>query len=69
MRDTTVSELRSVLAAETAAILAGQYAQLDDLAARKDQLFNALQQAPRAAADLRAIARMLARNQARRACG
>ena len=43
MRDPTVSELRSVLAAETAAILAGQYAQLDDLAARKDQLFNALQ--------------------------
>jgi flagellar biosynthesis/type III secretory pathway chaperone len=64
MRDPTISELRSLLETETAAILTGQYAQLDDLASRKDQLFQELQQAPRAAADLRAISRMLARNQA-----
>ncbi|MBR2573341.1 MAG: flagellar protein FlgN [Loktanella sp.] len=64
MRDSTATELRSLLETEIAAILAGQYDVLDDLAARKDQLFHELQQAPRAAADLRAISRMLARNQA-----
>lgn len=64
MRDPTTTELRSLLETETAAILAGDYALLDDLAPRKDQLFHELQQAPRAAADLRAISQMLARNRA-----
>ncbi|ARU02599.1 flagellar protein FlgN [Yoonia vestfoldensis] len=64
MRDPTIAQLRSLLEAETTAILAGQYAVLDDLAARKDQLFDDLQQAPRTATDLRAISGLLTRNQA-----
>jgi len=64
MRDPAVTDLMTLLDAEAKAILAGRYSVLDDLAARKTALFDALQREPSPPGDLRRIARLLARNQA-----
>lgn len=64
MRELVVNDLAALLEAEADAILAGQYTVLDDLAARKTALFDALQRVPPPPDDLRRIARLLARNRA-----
>lgn len=64
MREPMVSELLTLLEAESKAILAGQYTDIDDLAARKIDLFGALQRQPPPTDDLRRVSELLSRNQA-----
>ncbi|WP_245541138.1 flagellar protein FlgN [Yoonia vestfoldensis] len=58
-----MADLVALLETETAAIIAGEYAVLDDLAGRKQDLLTHLQHIPTATGDLQTIGRLLARNQ------
>lgn len=63
MRDDVISDLAALLDRENAAIIAGDYATLDALAARKQLLFDTLTGIAFAEPDLRVISGKLARNQ------
>ncbi|MBQ2261879.1 MAG: flagellar protein FlgN [Loktanella sp.] len=62
-RDPCLTELLTLLNAETFAITQGDYAVLDDLVARKLALFELLQQARATPQDLRLVSDHLAQNQ------
>ncbi|WP_322893023.1 MULTISPECIES: flagellar protein FlgN [unclassified Yoonia] len=64
MRDPQLTDLLTLLAAEAAAIIAGDYAALDNLAARKTALIDHLPQALAQSQDLRLVADALTQNQA-----
>lgn len=64
MHDSVTRDLSTLLEAEAGAIMAGQYAVIDDLAPRKAGLFDALHKQPPVPDDLRRIAAQLARNKA-----
>ncbi len=63
MRDSPVIDLVALLDRENAAIIAGDYATLDELAIAKQQLFDALSGTPIPKAELRVIAAKLDKNQ------
>lgn len=64
MGESLVTDVLALLETEADAILAGKYTVIDDLAARKADLFSALQRVPPPADDLRKISELLVRNQA-----